>query len=453
MAAGSPPSPVLESRRPVVGAGVPLVGGARLPLSFIILGLLALTMSSIWIVVEPTLPLLPHMHPSVLAIAHLWLPGFLLSVSFGAAYQLIPVVLGVPLRGVRIAWTHLMLHACGLPLLVGGFVSYHYETVAIGGTLIAVGVFLFSARTILTFRESQRRDAIAWSLPLAATWLSLTVTAGVLMALNRHWPVLAWSALALLRAHAHLGFAGFFLTLLQGMTFQLVPMFTLGEVRHPRRIAAGIACTQAGLLTLVPGLAWDSTALSAIGAGLLAMGLLFSGLELRSTLRSRKKRLLEPGLRAFISGAAILLIAAVAGISLLIAEPSTISLRGAMSYGLLVVPGALALMVLGMLCKIIPFLVWMRAYGPRVGKQPIPAAGTLAKAGWERLWLWLHGSALVLLATGALMDSPASVRLGAVALLAGIGFFLMNTGRVLAHLWRPALSAPAALSSLISKTT
>lgn len=38
------------------------------------------------------------MNPLVVALAHLWLPGFLLSVCLGACYQLMPVVLGAALR-------------------------------------------------------------------------------------------------------------------------------------------------------------------------------------------------------------------------------------------------------------------------------------------------------------------------------------------------------------------
>src|SRR4029450_12488360 len=91
--------------RPTVG--ISLVAGARLPLAFIGIGLTALALAATGLAARPQLPLLPHSHPFVVALAHLWLPGFLLSVSMGAMYQLMPVVLGAALRlPLAAAWAH-----------------------------------------------------------------------------------------------------------------------------------------------------------------------------------------------------------------------------------------------------------------------------------------------------------------------------------------------------------
>src|ERR1051326_167080 len=97
-------------------------------------------------------------------------------------------------------------------------------------------------------RRSRQRDAVAWSLVLATGWLMLTVLAGLLLAVNRAGHFLPADPLALLRAHAHLGLVGFFLTLLQGVTFRLVPMFTLGDGPNWRRVRGGLWFTQIGLL-------------------------------------------------------------------------------------------------------------------------------------------------------------------------------------------------------------
>ena len=54
----------------------------------------------------------------------------------------------------------------------------------------------------------------------------------------------------------------------------------------------------------------------------------------------------------------------------------------AMFYAVLIVFGGLLPCLAGMMCKIVPFLTWMRAYGPRVGRGPTPAASTLARVSW-----------------------------------------------------------------------
>jgi hypothetical protein len=181
-----------------------------------------------------------------------------------------PVVLGTPLRsGSTLLWAHAGLHAGGVILLVAGLAGGHYLTAGWGGLALGAGVCWLIGVTLRTFLRSSRRDPAAWSFPLSASWLGATVLAGVTLAVNRRAPFLSLDTVALLRAHAHLGLAGYFLTLLQGVTFQLVPMFTLGESRHPRCAAWGLAGTQFALFLLVPGLAWGWV--SAIGGGALVL--------------------------------------------------------------------------------------------------------------------------------------------------------------------------------------
>lgn len=430
--------------RPPILPGVPLVTGAQLPLGFVTVGLCALGGGVGWLALRPTLLLLPHLHPHVVALAHLWLPGFLLSASLGAMYQLMPVVLGAPLRGGGpLAWIHLGLHVVGLALLIAGFCVGRFELAAIGGGFISLGVLLLAQSVLRTFASARRRDAVAWSFPLAAGWLVATVLAGVAIAMHRRWPYLAASPLALLQAHAHLGLAGFFLTLLQGATFQLVPMFTMGELRRPRFAAAGLAFAQTGLSLLVSGLASQWRCISVGGTVLIILGIALSGLALAATLQTRRRRPLEPGVQGFLVGNALLAVAVLGGAGLLAAPEGMISLRGGSAYGVIAIAGGLGLSVLGMLCKIVPFLVWMRTYGPRVGREPVPSATALSSRALERIWLALHVAALPLL-TGAITTESSRLAAGGAWFLAlGIAVFLWNAIRVLTHLWKPETSRAA----------
>lgn len=406
-----------------------MVGGGLLPLAFILLGLAALAVSGGWLMRQPGLLGLPYFHPHVVALVHLWLPGFLLSVCIGALYQLMPVVLGAPLRlRVSFLWFHFGLHTAGVILLVAAFATGRFAWAGVGGTLISLGVVILLAAVLRTFVRSDRRDAPAWCFPLATGWLAATVLAGVTLAANRHSPWLPLSMMDLLRAHAHLGLAGFFLTLLQGTTFQLIPMFTMGELCRPRLVWTGILATQAGVITLIPGLAWDQAVAIRAGAIIIAAGIACTGFALRATLRSRRRKKVEPGIKAFVIGTILLGLATLIGAGLVFApQGSAEVLRVVTAYGVVLIPGALSLMVLGMLCKIMPFLVWMRAYGPKVGKQPVPVATALASRSLEYVWLSLH-----LIGLGFLVAGFSNA--GGVTLATATAFFLANMLRVLVHL-------------------
>ena len=443
MAAGSPRSAALEPRpaapRPSAGGAVPLVAGARLPLVFIVGGLAAFGVAAAWLAGVTRGGFPPFFHPEAVAVAHLWLPGFLLSVCIGASYQMMPVVLGTPLRARDgWLWAHAGLHFPGVAALVWGLAGGRYLVAGLGGLAVAAGATILGGVALRTFFASRRRDAVAWSLVFAAGWLLATVTAGVTLALNRRQVFLPLSALDLLRAHAHLGLAGYFASLLQGVTFELVPMFTMGAARRSRAAMAGLLATQAGLPVLAAGLAWDRRGAVALGAGVLAVGLAATGRALAATLATRRRRKLDPGVRAFVLGMALLGLGGLGGLALAFgAVAPERMLRGAAAYGLVVIAGGLSLTVLGMLAKILPFLVWMKAYGPRVGREPVPVATELSSHRLERLWLGAHLAGLAGLTIGVATDARVPVAAGGALLAGGAALWLGNAGRVLRHLWRP----------------
>ncbi len=428
---------------------VTLVAGGRLPLAFIILGLVAFGLAAGSLAANPGLLLWPHVHPHVLALVHLWLPGFLLSIGIGALYQLMPVVLGTPLTfPASGAWLHFGLHSFGVTLLVIGFTSGQWAVVGTGGSLVSAGVLLLLWATWKTFLRSSRRDAVAWSFPLAVTWLAATTLSGVVFALNRRTPFIPVSVLALLRAHSHVGLAGFFITLLQGATFQLIPMFTLADLKRPRWIRAGLGLGQLGLIVLTAGHAVDHYPLTLGGALALTAGLGASYAALAATLRSRRRRALEPGLKAFVGGAVLTGVAAVVGLTLVLTRDTHLPALTTL-YGTLVIGGALTGMLLGMVCKIMPFLVWMRAYGPRAGRQPVPLATALGSHLLEYIWLGLHVTALVTITAALWLPSLGLLTLGTGLLAAGAAAFLGSVSRTLRHLW-PAPLASVGASPLVT---
>jgi hypothetical protein len=427
----------MPARPASAGPGLmPLVAGARLPLAFIVGGLLAFGAGALWLAdigaSEPT----THVHPRVVALAHLWLPGFLLSVCLGASYQLMPVVLGVPLRvSDKLLWAHAALHLGGVSSLVVGLAHMRYLWAALGGLALSTGALLFFVVTLRAFRASARRDAAAWSFPLAAAWLLVTVLAGVLMAANRSHPFLGLSIFDVLRAHAHLGLVGYFGALLQGVTFQLVPMFTMGEARRPLHAKAGLFAAQGGLVLLAAGLALGLHPL-AFGASLVVLaGLASTAFAFLATLATRRRRKLEPGLLAFVIGMAFLGLAAALGAGLVGFDIGPEKLfPAATAYGLLIIVGGLSLVVLGMLAKILPFLVWMKAYGPRVGREAVPVATTLSSKPLEHAWLAAHLAGVLGLALGAATSTAWPALAGGVLLLLAALLALGNAARVLNHL-------------------
>lgn len=444
----TPPSPAAAPASPSPPRNSWLAAQGRLPLAFMGLALAWLVAATALLAVRSELPGMVHLAPPVVALAHAWLLGFFVTVACGAVYQLVPVALGTTLWNENIGWIHFGLHAVAVPGMVYAFWHWELRLLGVFGGALALGIVLFALNTWLTVKSSVRRDVTAWAIVLATGWLLATVLVGLALVANRLSAFIPLDPVSLLRAHAHLGLVGFFVTLLQGVGFQLVPMFTLGEVRHWGLAKAGLWCSQLGLAALLPGLVWQLGLLAFGGALAIAVGLVFSGIGLKNTLATRKKRRLDPGLVAFLYGGAGLCAAAVVGTALLLpgvasggAAGGSNAMAYAMSYALLGILGGLLPCVAGMMCKVVPFLTWMRAYGPRVGRGPTPPAHSLTHPQIERWALALQPLSVIPLLVGVWASSGPWLRLGTWTLAAGVALFVIDMLGVLKHLWYPATAA------------
>jgi hypothetical protein len=87
-----------------------------------------------------------------------------------------------------------------------------------------------------------------------------------------------------------------------------------------------------------------------------------------------------------------------------------------------------------MMCKVVPFLTWMRAYGPRVGREPTPAAGALTHPQLQRWGLVLQEISVAPLLVGAWIPSEDWLRVGCWILAVGVALFIADMLGVLNHL-------------------
>lgn len=433
-APGSPHSRAVEA--PGLGSAR-WINQGHLPLAFMVLALAWLLAGTALLIRHQSLLLVSHAHPHVVALVHAWVLGFFVTAACGAAYQIAPVALGTSLPNQRYGWWHLGLHTIGVLGMV--VMLWRWDLAQIGhfGTLVAIGAGLFTYSIRRIVRTSQHRSLVATSLNAAALWLLLTVLLGLVLAANRFWGFIPLDPLPLLRAHAHAGLAGFFVTLLQGVTFQLIPMFTLGEIQSERLATRGFWISQIALFGLLPSILFQGNWLSFTLGIVFLGGCILTAISLQRTLRTRRKRKLDPGVRAFLLGGLLLLLSAGVGVILVCPLFPGGSASGGVNgtfYGTLILFGGLLLCFTGMMGKIIPFLTWLSVYGPHVGHRPTPSAGSLGLPRVERA-----GQALLFIALGPLLlgigfEYSFVLSAGITLLASGVSLVFINLLWVLRHL-------------------
>lgn len=387
-----------------------------------------------------------YYHPRLLALTHLATLGWITLSIMGASYQILPIVLGRPVWSERLARWQFWILAASIAGMVAHFHLATWPGLVAAAALLATGITLHLLNLAMSLRGFRQWTFTARAMLLGYAGLALTALLGLALAANRVRPFLPGSLLPTLHAHVHLALLGWVTPMVFGVMARVYPLFLLspepaawlGRVQL-WGLAVGVPILLAGLVA-APGLILPG-ALAVVVATAAHAG------SVIDMTRRRKRPALDWGLRFTLTGAAFLLPATGAGLGLaldLLSGP-----RAALAYAVLALGGWISLTIAGMMLKIVPFLVWYRVYGPRVGRAPVPTMAQLSSPPLEALAHALLTTGTVLLATTVALGETAWIRGAGVVLALGALAFAAALARVLRHLIASArverVAAPAGI--------
>lgn len=372
-----------------------------------------------------------YYHPRLLALTHTVTLGWVTLAIMGAGYQLIPVVLGRPIWSERLACWQLAVLAAAVTGMVTHFYLGTWPGLATAAGLLAVGVALHLLNVGLSLRGFTEWTFTARLVVLGYGGLALTTLFGLALAANRLWPFLPTEFFPTLHAHVQLALLGWVTPMILGIAARVYPMFLLAPEPRPWTmrlqlwgLASGVPAVVLGLVgvpaLLVPG----AVAVAAAAGGHIAWVL--------EMARGRKRPGLDWGLRFTLTAAAFIVPAAILGVAL--AADRVAGPRVALAYAVIVLGGWISLTIAGMMLKIVPFLVWYRAYSPRAGREPVPTLAQLSSPRVEGLAYALLTGGVVLLAVTVLVGDAAWIRAAGAVLALGALVFATAVARMLGHL-------------------
>jgi hypothetical protein len=447
----------------------------KLPLAFILAGLLSLFVGIAWLLTRPVILATYHYNQFVIAATHLFVLGWICSVVMGAMYQLVPVALETKLYSERLAKIQFVFHIVGFAGMVWMFNAWNMKQVGHFGSVMVVGVGLFVYNIVRTLLRVPKWSATATAVTAALLWLSLTVTLGLSIAAGKciyesadavpaSGPIGAlehglgavggfmsrFDALSAMHAHAHLGGIGFFTMLIVGVSYKLVPMFTLSEVQSKFRAGLSVALLNIGLaglfITILLRSPWKlAFALVVVSA------LAIYGVEIKSILRARKRRVLDWGIKSFLT--AVALFAPLSVLAVILSWPGLPlnSFTGQLEnlYGFLGLIGVISFAIIGMLYKIIPFLVWFGTYSKQIGRAQVPALADLYSERLQIAGYITFVSGLAVTGAGIAIANAVAIRVGCSFLAASLSTLLINVALMLSHFVRPRLKPFVARSAAV----
>jgi hypothetical protein len=347
-----------------------------------------------------------------LAALHSLTLGVLTATAMGAAFQMLPVATGTPLRSTKAARVASWFFIPGTGVLIWGMAVAEHLLMALGGFAVALGLGIFVVLiTEVLWRARSFEPLSHFGLTAVAALLVGVAIGLLLIADDDHGFLDDRPRTAVL----HLIVTGFgFMGLLAvGFSHILVPVFALARGVPAGESRAAFALSALGLAGGAAGVYGGSSLLAAGGA---LSGLLGVILHLRGMMRC-----LTTGMRKNLGVSALLLRAgwAFLGASLIVGLASALGLvemQGLRLFAFLALFGWLLTFLLGVLQRILPFLGAMNATSAGV-KPPRPSE--LAPERSLRVHALLHALALALVGTGIATQTALPVRLGGIAGLLG----------------------------------
>lgn len=306
--------------------------------------------------------------PGTVAAVHLVTLGVLTMTMCGAWMQLLPVLVGAPVvrpRAVSLAvHAPLALGAAALPAGIGlGWPA----ALAVSAAALAFALLVFIGAAAQALWRASARHASATGMRLALAALTVTLALGLVVLAPRVVPGIVRFAppLPLHVAWATVGWVGL---LVISVALQVVPMFQM-TAEYPRALTRYLVPGLFALLVLYTiGHALPTA--QAASAALIALGFAaFAVTTLRLQVR-RRRRVPDVGVSYWRLGMLSLLAAAALWIAGLLVPALAGDTRFPVLVGALYLVGFAVSVVIGMLYRIVPFLVWLHLHQVRIRRGP-----------------------------------------------------------------------------------
>ncbi|MBE7475196.1 MAG: hypothetical protein HS131_00510 [Ignavibacteriales bacterium] len=314
-----------------------------------------------------------HFNPKILTITHIATLGWITMIIFGALFQLIPVVLEIKLFSEKLAEIQFWIYTIGV---IGLLYCFWYFTTGlymnISAILLNTAMFIFAFNIIMTFTRVKKWNITGLYLGAAIFYLIITAIAGLLLAINLGTPYIKIDHLQYLNLHAHTAFIGWVSMVVMGVTFKLIPMFTLSHGYNLKFGHWAFWLINIGLLGINYIFHNERIHfLYYVLTPMISVGIILFLIQVYIIFKNRVRRKLDTGLR--FSSYAYLMLALTTLLGTFIAfidYQNIINLT--LIYGYMIIFGYLSMLIVGQMYKIVPFLVWYHKYSSKVGIEKVP---------------------------------------------------------------------------------
>lgn len=373
-----------------------------------------------------------HFQPKILALTHIATLGWITMIIFGALFQLIPVVLQVKLFSETLAKIQFWLFTLGVFTLVYGFWFFLIDIpLTIGASLINLAVLIFLINIIVTLTRVKEWNITATYLTAALFYLLITAIVGLMMAVNLGYPYFTKSHLVYIGYHVNIAVVGWITMVIMGVTFKLVPMFTLSHNFSTVNGKWAFGFINAGLIGLIILLHLpESNSYFLLSVLLIVIGIFFFLYQVFLIFKSRIRKKLDFPLRFTVTAYIFLGITTLFGFSFLFFDYSKV-MSITLAYGYLLFFGFISMLIVGQMYKILPFLTWYHKYSKKAGLEKVPLLKEMYSEKLAGIEYYLMLTAIIGTVVSVISDINVVLMISFIIMLISVSLFVINMIKII----------------------
>lgn len=377
-----------------------------------------------------------YLNPEIIAITHVITLGWVTMIIFGAAHQLLPVLIESGIYSHKLIHIIFWLAAAGIPMLVFSFYKFDMGNLALfSAFLIFTAFVIFLFNTAMSIYRSKTENIHAIFVFTSAVWLLVTGVSGILQVYNFSEVLLSNNSFYYLPFHAVSGIGGWFLLLVIGIGSRLIPMFLISKYSNTKLLWAIYVLVNAGLVLFVYFFLnsfknnWHFLPVT-----LIFVAVLMFGYYCFEAFRQRIRKIVEPQLKvSLFSVASIAVPLMLISYFIAVSANSDLSVKIISLYGFLVFFVCLSLLIMGMTFKTLPFIVWNKIYGKLAGKFQTPNPKELYSSSVFNAMTAIYILSLVVFTVGLIFSAVIAIRTSAVLMCISAILYNLNVFKVIFH--------------------
>ncbi len=330
--------------------------------------------------------------PAIASLMHLYLLGFIMMIIFGAMYQLIPVVLEIPIFSKDFAYIQFYLFVAGVVIFsIALGVNGYIKMLPYGAIMMYISMLIFVANVFLTYKNIELWSITAKYMLVSNIFLLIGVSIGFYMALDLIYGFGA-DIVSLVTLHISTTIVGYILMTIMGIGMILLPMFSLSHGFSDKSINIAFYTVITGLLLFLVSVFTKIMVLKYLGIALVGvsiiLGLYQMWLIFTTRIRKQNDFWAKNMIASFYSLILSLLILALA----IFLNSQTLFIL----FGFMLFFGFFVFFIVGHIYKILPFLVWYQRYSPLVGKIKVPMLNEMVKENVADMQFWITTVGVIL---------------------------------------------------------